>query len=76
MFANKLEVITRGFIYVKDSKDLMNKSKKFVIKKLSGVQKSKKDITEIKRKLEREVSNFLRKETGMTPMIIVHFITI
>ena len=27
IYADKLEIITRGFIYVKDSKDLMDRAK-------------------------------------------------
>lgn len=76
VFADKLEIITRGFIYVKDSKELMNKSKKFISKRLNKMSANTKDITEYKKKLENEIEDFLKKDTGMSPMIIVHFITI
>ncbi len=76
VMSNKVEVITRGFIYVKDSKDLMDKSKKFITKKLNNVKDGKRDLSDIKKKLERDISAFLKKETHMSPMIIVHFITI
>ena len=75
ILSEKLEIITRGFIYVKDSKELMDKSKKFIIKKLKGIKSSGGDISNIKRKLEKDVGRYLRKETRMTPMVIVHFIT-
>lgn len=75
VLADKLEIITRGFIYVKDSKDLMDRSKKFIIKRFNASKALKKDPSDTKRKLENDISKFLRKETKMSPMIIVHFIT-
>jgi len=76
VLADRLEIITRGFIYVKDSKELMNKSKRFISKRLTRVSANNKDITEYKKKLENEIGDFLKKDTGMSPMVIVHFITI
>lgn len=73
---DRVEIITRGFIYVKDSQDLMNKSKKFIGKRLGKLSSGKKDIIDIKKKLENEIGNYLDKETSMKPMVIVHFITI
>lgn len=73
---DRIEIITRGFIYVKDSKDLMNKSKSFIGKRLSKLSSGSKDVTDIKKKLESEIANYLRKETSMHTMVIVHFITI
>ncbi len=73
---DRVEIITRGFIYVKDSQDLMNKSKKFIGKRLGKLNSGRQNITDIKKKLENEIGNYLRKETSMQPMIIVHFITI
>lgn len=75
VFADKLEIITRGFIYVKDSKELMDKSKKFISKRIHNSKSSKKDPSDYKRRLENDIARFLKKETGMYPMVIVHFIT-
>jgi len=76
VLTDRIEIITRGFIYVKDSKELMGKSKNFVGKRINKLNSNKGDITEIKKKLENDVGSFLRKETSMSPMVIVHFITI
>lgn len=76
VLTDKIEIITRGFIYVKDSKELMGKSKKFIGKRINRLNSKKGDITEIKKKLENDIGDFLRRETSMTPMVIVHFITI
>lgn len=75
VYADKLEIITRGFIYVKDSKELMDKSKKFIAKRISNTKASKKDPSEYKRRLEYDIGKFLKKETRDSPMVIVHFIT-
>lgn len=75
ILADKLEIITRGFIYVKDSKDLMDKSKKFISKRIHNSKAGKKDPSDYKRRLENDIAKFLKKETGMCPMVIVHFIT-
>jgi ribonuclease J len=76
VLVDKLEIITRGFIYVKDSKELMGSSKKFIGKRINKLNANKGDVTEIKRKLESDIGDYLRKETSMKPMVIVHFITI
>lgn len=76
VLVDKLEIITRGFIYVKDSKELMGSSKKFIGKRINKLNANKGDVTEIKRKLENDIGDYLRKETSMRPMVIVHFITI
>jgi len=74
--ADKLEIITRGFIYVKDSKDLMDKTKSFIQKRVKSRKGDKNDNSDLKRKLENDILKFLKKETSMSPMVIVHFITI
>jgi ribonuclease J len=72
---DKIEIITRGFIYVKDSQELMNNSKKFIGKRLGKLNSGKRNISDVKKKLENEIGNYLRKETSMQPMVIAHFIT-
>lgn len=76
VMADRVEIITRGFIYVKDSQELMNQSKRFISKRIGRLSANRKDITDIKKKLENDIGAFLKKETSMLPMVIVHFITI
>lgn len=76
IYADKLEIITRGFIYVKDSKDLMDRAKSFIQKRVKSRKGDKNDSSDLKRKLENDILKFLKKETRMSPMVIVHFITI
>ena len=73
---DRVEVITRGFIYVKESQALMEKSKKFVGKSLDKNIGKSKDWPSLKRKLEYEIGDFLQRETRRNPLIIVHSILI
>lgn len=74
--SGKLEIVTRGFVYVKDSQELMNKSKKFIREKLGKLQAKDKDWNQTKRKLENEINRMLYKETGREPLTIVHTLEI
>jgi ribonuclease J len=73
---NIVEVVTRGFIYVKDSKELMNESKKFITKSLNSRIAKSKDWNEVRRSVERDIDKFLYKKAGRTPLIIVHALPI
>jgi ribonuclease J len=71
----KAEVITRGFIYVKENKTLMGQSRDVVnkvLEKLDGVD----DWNTIRGKIEKDVEKFLYRETGRNPLIIVHSINV
>ena len=80
LLASKVDVVTRGFIYVKGSQELMDKSRKFITKEVEkNVEKNvgkNKDWPALKRKLETEIEYFLRKETSKAPLVIVHSITV
>lgn len=66
------QIITRGFIYVKDNLDLIAKTEelcKEVI--LDLVEPNKKvDFTGLKLKIRDVLSHYFEKETGSVPMII------
>lgn len=70
--AGSVEVITRGFIYVKESKALIGRARDLVNKILDKNKDSPGDWNTLKRKIENEVNKFLYKETRRNPMIIVH----
>jgi len=75
-YPDKVDVVTRGFIYVKGSKELMEKSKQFVEKTFDkGVSKAK-DWQDLKRRLENRIADFLYKETGRHPLVIVHSVIV
>jgi len=68
------EIVTRGFVYVKESKDLIRKAKKQVAKVVKG--KKVKDGGLLKREVEKKLSHYLRKETGMRPLVLAMIIEI
>lgn len=68
------EVITRGFIYVKESKALMGQAKDIANKILDKHKGDLSNWTEVQKKIEKEIEKFLFKETGSRPLTIVHSI--
>jgi ribonuclease J len=71
-----VEVVTRGFIYVKESKELMGQTKDMINKLLEKDDASGKNWPALQGKIEREVQRFLYKKTGRDPMVIVHTIAV
>ena len=65
------EIITRGFIYVKESEELMNELKTVVMSAAEGVLgRRSRDIGELKGAIKSGVSNSLFKTTKRSPMVI------
>lgn len=67
---NKVEIITRGFIYVKESQDLINKAKS-IVKKRTGSKMQGKSHKELSKKIERDLQKFFFKETGREPIVLI-----
>lgn len=70
----RAEVITRGFVYVKESQALIGRSRDLVTKLLA--KNKGKDWGSLKYKIESDIEKFLHKETGKNPMVLVHTIKI
>lgn len=70
------EIVTRGFVYVKENKALVGRSKDVVNKVLDRFKGENTDWNKVKNDVEREIGKFLTAETGRTPSIIVTSITI
>ena len=65
------EIITRGFIYVKESEELMNELKTVVMSAAEGVLgRRSRDIGELKGAIKSGVSNYLFKTTKRSPMVL------
>ena len=67
------EILTRGFIYVKESQDLLTQTKelsKEVIEKSIDFNSKKVDYTKIKNDIRDTLGKFFYKETESKPMII------
>lgn len=67
------EILTRGFIYVKESQDLLEETKKLavdVIAENTGVANTRVDYAKIKNDIREKLGNYFYKETESKPMII------
>lgn len=67
------EILTRGFVYVKESGDLLKESEEIcraVIEENIEVDNKKVDYTAIKNGVRERLGKFLYKETESRPMII------
>ena len=65
------EVTTRGFIYVKDSKEMIEEIKKISLKVIErNVTPNYIDYNRIKQEIREELSKYLYQETECKPMII------
>lgn len=67
------EVLTRGFIYVKENQDIVEETKKIcldiILKNISEEEK-KVDYTQIKNEVRETLGKYFYKETETKPMII------
>lgn len=67
------EILTRGFIYVKESQDLLEETKKIskeTIEANIDVNANRVDYSKIKNDVREVLGKFFYKETGAKPMII------
>ena len=65
------DVISRGFIYVKESEDLIQEVKELTVNLLeSSTAQKKQKQNRIQETIRSEIGRFLYKKTGRNPMII------
>ena len=65
------DIVSRGFVYVKESLDFMDKTKKIAEHALDKMlDAGVRDMTQIKNAMRDEVSRFIYKETKRRPMIL------
>ena len=67
------EVLTRGFVYVKESGDLIKETQDIcldIIKDNIEVESSKVDYTNIKNEVREKLGKYYYKQTESKPMII------
>ena len=65
------DIITRGFVYVKESEGLMEELRKVAVNALETCQRdSLTDWAAIKSEIKNAMSNFLYKKTKRNPMIL------
>lgn len=65
------DIITRGFVYVKESEGLMEDLRKVAVAALQACQDQRvKDWTALKSQIKNDLSAFLYKKTKRNPMIL------
>ena len=65
------EIITRGFIYVKENETMIQELREVAMKAADSVgAKRAKDMGEVRSAVKSAVSNYLFKSTRRSPMII------
>jgi ribonuclease J len=66
------QIFTRGFIYVKESQELLNKSSDICLEILDEIvkEKTKVDYQKVKNEIREKLGNYFQRETGSNPMII------
>jgi len=67
------DIISRGFVYMREQEDLINRTRNEVKRILSGKRKGKRmpdDWNNIKQKIREEIGRFLYRETERRPMIL------
>jgi len=64
------DIISRGFVYMKGSGNLVENAKR-VIQSSMGLKKGRlRDWQFVRKRIENNLEQFLRKETGRTPLIV------
>ncbi len=65
------DIVSRGFVYVRDNEDLMENTKKVIEKAiLSGVSENKRDWQNLKTKIRDAAGDYLYGLTQRSPMIL------
>ncbi|NCU29552.1 ribonuclease J [Candidatus Saccharibacteria bacterium] len=64
------DIISRGFIYLKDSEELMNLIRQYLRQKMSRGLNGKYDVEVLKKEIREEVTHLLFDQTRRTPIVI------
>jgi len=64
------EIITRGFVYVKESRQLLGKAADVVSRSLTLKKGRIVDWQLVRKRVEESLKNYLLKETGRSPLIV------
>lgn len=64
------EIISRGFVYMRESEDMINEANRIVAKQLQGKLGGELDWTEMKSLIRDKLSSYLYEQTKRRPMIL------
>lgn len=69
--AGEPEFVTRGFIYVKDSEELLSQLRDVAVRAVETChEQNVQDVAAIKSKMKSSISTFLFKQTKRSPMVL------
>ncbi|MFZ5424516.1 MAG: ribonuclease J [Patescibacteria group bacterium] len=69
--AGKVQAITRGFVYVKESKALIGRARDIVYKTIDKNTSSVTTWQAMKPLIEKDLAKFLYAETGRRPLVVI-----
>lgn len=72
----QIDIITRGFVYVKESKTLLDDASNIVRSTYGSNRELNNNYTELKRKFEGALEKFFFKKTGREPLVLVSIIEV
>lgn len=65
------EIITRGFVYVKEAEDLMDELRRVVNESLDSCERQRvREWSAIKSRIKSNLSGYLYKTTRRSPMVL------
>jgi ribonuclease J len=67
---NSPDIISRGFVYLRESQLLLTEVRKKVMEIISKAGKQQKDVKEIKPEIKSRIEGFLYSRTGRRPMVL------
>jgi len=69
-FLNSAEIVSRGFVYMKESKELIRGAEEAIVKTLQGNKRKSRDWVAVKDEVEKTLYKYFQKTTGRTPLIL------
>ncbi len=67
---NSPDIISRGFVYLRESQMLLTEVRKKVMQIISQSAKKRKEVKEIKPEIKNKVESFLYSKTGRRPIVL------
>lgn len=70
------EIVTRGFVYIKENLQFLRQTKEKIREALRKVQRKKMDYRFVRQKIQEELEKFFFKTTGRRPMVLTVIIEV
>lgn len=65
------EIVSRGFVYVKENQDIIENAKEVVVRSVEKCQREEiRAISQIKYQIREDLKSYLYNELGRDPMIL------